>query len=131
MPQPSPLPGLATFQWANAASRPPHGFDTSDAARWFEVTAIGPASTVEIDLFGGFAGLDLNAGVSVRCFMSDTDCYIRFGATGIAAAAAGDFTMLANTLYFWSLLQELDRYCRVIRKTADGKLYCQDLSTLL
>jgi hypothetical protein len=54
-------------------------------------------------------------------FTADQDCFIRFGPTGLAAAAAGDFPLFQGTQQEWWV--ETDRNAfRVIQKTTAGTL---------
>jgi hypothetical protein len=96
--------------------RAPHGNGTTDKRRVYTV-AVGAASTAEQETTVSAPGV----GEWVT-FVADTDCFVRFGVTGVGAATSSDWPMLSGVPQAFFIEPNEDRFFRAIRSTADGTL---------
>lgn len=97
---------------------PPHGNGTGDPTATF-VTAVGAASSAATTVLGGAA---IPSGGVFITWVSDTDCYIRFGDSTVGPATTSDWLLIAGVEKDYRHHPTYDTHFTVLQKTASGTI---------
>jgi len=103
--------------------RPPHGATSGDEFEVYSTTvsAVTTAATLCTSAAPGRSSIPIPIGCFIT-WIADTDCYIRVGTAGVAAATSADYYMPAGVAFEWYHLSSTDTHFTVIQKTAGGTL---------